>query len=157
MDAIIGGGGYGCDHRCFLRLDRRPKGRQRCRRGRRRRRSDRRKVDQARQGDHFPSFISQSCRHSRDLSHEQLPPGTTPADAMATETERAQLDAAYDNSKAFSRFLKSSALSDVFREMTLKRRLRHKILPQVRRVPPLSGSDLVTHAERWRVYMPTED
>ncbi|KAH0826538.1 hypothetical protein J3R83DRAFT_4891 [Lanmaoa asiatica] len=59
----------------------------------------------------------------------RLPPGTTLADAMATET--AQLDAAYDNSKAFSRFLKTSSFSDVLRETTLKRRLRHKILPQV--------------------------
>ena len=55
------------------------------------------------------------------------------ANARATET--AQLDAAYDNSKPFSRFLKKTgALGDVLREMMLKRRLRHKILPQVRRV-----------------------
>ena len=53
----------------------------------------------------------------------------TLADAMAMES--AQLDAAYDNSKVFSRFLKTHALGDALREMTLKRRLRHKIVPQV--------------------------
>jgi hypothetical protein len=82
----------------------------------------------------FPrSFSSRDVTFTRVITR-QVPPGTTLADAMATET--AQLDAAYDNSKAFSRFLKSSTLGAAFREMTLKRRLRHKILPQVRRVPP---------------------
>ena len=51
---------------------------------------------------------------------------------MATET--IQMNAAYDNSKAFSRFLKTISFGEVLRETKLKRRLRHKILPQVRRV-----------------------
>lgn len=54
------------------------------------------------------------------------------ANAIATET--AQLDAAYDNSKAFSKFLKTNSLNDVLRETMFKRRLKHKILPQVHRV-----------------------
>ncbi|KAG8216799.1 hypothetical protein J3R82DRAFT_7047 [Butyriboletus roseoflavus] len=84
----------------------------------------------------------------------RLPPGTTLADAMATKS--AELDAAYDNSKAFSRFLKTPALGDMLREMTLKRRLRHKIVSQRIRMPiDAKASDLphVPDDETWYRYV----
>ena len=58
------------------------------------------------------------------------------------ETATAPLDAAYDNSKPFAKYLKARSFGDVLRETTLKRRLRHRILPHVRRVT--HGSKLQT-------------
>lgn len=73
---------------------------------------------------------------------------------MVTDTP--QLDAAHDNSKAFSKFLKRSALGDACREMTLKRRLRHKILPQVRRDMVRTNRALGLLTCRQRIRMPID-
>ncbi|KAG9313498.1 hypothetical protein JVU11DRAFT_5824 [Chiua virens] len=84
----------------------------------------------------------------------RLPPKITVVDVVATETP--QLDAAYDNSKAFSRYMKTSGLSNILREAMLKRRPKHKILPQRVRMPIDAKSSDLPHLPddgMWYRYM----
>ncbi|KAF8137397.1 hypothetical protein EV363DRAFT_661527 [Boletus edulis] len=86
----------------------------------------------------------------------RLSPGTTLADARKREMDTAALDAAYDNSKAFAKFLKASAFKSALRETALKRRLRHKVLPQRIRMPVDAKASDVPHLpddETWYRYV----
>ncbi|KIK98608.1 hypothetical protein PAXRUDRAFT_31081 [Paxillus rubicundulus Ve08.2h10] len=84
----------------------------------------------------------------------RIPPGTNPTTAVSTAAR--ELDAVYDNSKAFSRFLAAQGLGGVLREMKLKRRLKNKIVPHRVSMPIDARSGDLPHLpddETWYRYM----
>ncbi|KAF9239785.1 hypothetical protein BU15DRAFT_74324 [Melanogaster broomeanus] len=84
----------------------------------------------------------------------RISPGANPT--TATSMAERELDAVYDNSKAFSEFLAAQGLRGVLRETKLKRRLKHKILPHRVRMPIDAKSGDLPHLpddETWYRYM----
>ncbi|KAF8842965.1 hypothetical protein BDN67DRAFT_278960 [Paxillus ammoniavirescens] len=84
----------------------------------------------------------------------RIPPGTNPTTAVSTASR--ELDAMYDNSKAFSRFLAAQGLGGVLRETKLKRRLKNKIVPHRVSMPIDARSGDLPHLpddETWYRYV----